>query len=459
MTTNPKHLKISESLKASKSHKDAIERKRARKEQSLRESLPAGITMTGPYVDTNTATEFNCDKHGMFEMKPRSLHYRAYPCRGCFHEADAAGMIHRGDRVKAGAKISTAHKTSVRKQEADELNRQRAYQRMIDSLPPSVRLDEEYQRSDVYHRFICDTHGEFNTRPMYVVRNNHPCPQCRDAVGSSLAEREVFDFVSSLLPGVRSNARDVLGDGRELDVYVPSHHLAVEFNGMYWHSHSVLQDKNYHLSKTELCEAKGIQLLHIWEYEWTDRGDVWKSIIRTKLGLSDRIYARKCQLVEVSTDQAKLFHNKNHLNGYASASRHVGLECCGELVMCMSVGVSRFGENAVEIIRSSCILNTVIVGGTSRLLTYINTDVVYYADRRLSMTGGGLCSIMKVVSVSPPSFWVYDGSRLKHRLSYTKAKMVEHPGYNPAISVIDNIHKIYNVLYDCGVIKYRWSVL
>lgn len=457
MTANPKHLKISESLKSSKAHKDAIERKRVRKEQSLRESLPAGITMTGPYIDANTTTQFNCGVHGAFEMKPRSLHYRTYPCRECFHEADAAGMIHRGDRIKAGAKIAVAHKTSTKKQAANELNRQRAYQRMVDSLPPSAHLAEEYQRSDVYHRFICDIHGEFNTKPMYVVRNNHPCPQCRDAVGSSSAEREVFDFVSSLLPGVRSNVRDVLGDGRELDVYIPSHRLAIEFNGMYWHSHSVLQDKNYHLSKTELCEAKGIQLLHIWESEWMGRGDVWKSIIRTKLGLSNRIYARGCQLVDVSTDQAKLFHNKNHLNGYAAASQHVGLEYEGELVMCMSVGLSRFGENSTEIIRSSCVLNTVIVGGISRLLTYINADVVYYADRRLSMNGGGLCSIMKVVSISQPSFWVYDGSRLRHRLSYTKSKMLNHPEYSPTISVIDNIHKIYNVVYDCGVIKYRWS--
>lgn len=48
-----RRLKISESLKSSKAHKDAIERKRVRKEQPLRESLPAGITMTGPYIDAN----------------------------------------------------------------------------------------------------------------------------------------------------------------------------------------------------------------------------------------------------------------------------------------------------------------------------------------------------------------------------------------------------------------------
>ena len=44
--------------------------------------------------------------------------------------------------------------------------------------------------------------------------------------------------------------------------------IAVEFDGMYWHSEEN-KPQNYHLNKTNLCEAKGIQLVHIFEKnEW-----------------------------------------------------------------------------------------------------------------------------------------------------------------------------------------------
>ena len=40
-------------------------------------------------------------------------------------------------------------------------------------------------------------------------------------------------------------------DKRELDIYIPSKKLAIEYNGVYYHSeYSGLKDMTYHLSKT-----------------------------------------------------------------------------------------------------------------------------------------------------------------------------------------------------------------
>ena len=43
----------------------------------------------------------------------------------------------------------------------------------------------------------------------------------------------------------------------ELDIYIPSHNLAIEFDGLYWHS-EIHKPSNYHLNKTELCEEHRI---------------------------------------------------------------------------------------------------------------------------------------------------------------------------------------------------------
>ena len=56
------------------------------------------------------------------------------------------------------------------------------------------------------------------------------------------------------------NDRTVL-HGRELDVYVPEHHIAMEYDGLYWHSEDAGRDKGYHRRKTDDCAAAGISLV------------------------------------------------------------------------------------------------------------------------------------------------------------------------------------------------------
>ena len=64
----------------------------------------------------------------------------------------------------------------------------------------------------------------------------------------------------------------------ELDIYLPEYNLAIEFNGLYWHSFSVNNNKNiskhqsnyyyqkfHKLKKSILCLEKGIRLIHIDE--------------------------------------------------------------------------------------------------------------------------------------------------------------------------------------------------
>jgi hypothetical protein len=59
----------------------------------------------------------------------------------------------------------------------------------------------------------------------------------------------------------------------ELDIYIPGTNLAIEFNGLFWHSQ---KDKYYHLNKTLRCREFGIQLFHIFESEDVD---LWKERI------------------------------------------------------------------------------------------------------------------------------------------------------------------------------------
>lgn len=54
----------------------------------------------------------------------------------------------------------------------------------------------------------------------------------------------------------------------ELDIYVPCKKVAIEFNGIRWHSIENETTIDYHLYKTQQCEDAGVKLIHIWEDEW-----------------------------------------------------------------------------------------------------------------------------------------------------------------------------------------------
>lgn len=52
------------------------------------------------------------------------------------------------------------------------------------------------------------------------------------------------------------NDRNVLKPA-ELDIYVPGKKLAIEYDGMYWHSDE-FKNASYHVKKTDDCEKAGI---------------------------------------------------------------------------------------------------------------------------------------------------------------------------------------------------------
>ena len=85
-------------------------------------------------------------------------------------------------------------------------------------------------------------------------------------------QRQISDFIEQYVPVTRDTRQILLG-GRELDIYIPSKHIAVEYDGMLTHStgHCKIsycdrlnEQPNEHVDKTNECEAQGILLFHIF---------------------------------------------------------------------------------------------------------------------------------------------------------------------------------------------------
>ena len=92
-------------------------------------------------------------------------------------------------------------------------------------------------------------------------------------------ENEIADYLKSLNLQVFQNVKNIIPP-QELDIYIPDKHIAVEFNGDYWHS-TEYKDKYYHQNKTKMCEKNGIHLIHIYEHEWLSDNKEIKRLLKS----------------------------------------------------------------------------------------------------------------------------------------------------------------------------------
>ncbi|MDX8384534.1 MAG: hypothetical protein R8M45_10670 [Ghiorsea sp.] len=278
--------------------------------------------------------------------------------------------------------------------------------------------------------------------------------------GKSKGEQELYDFIMSSYPDkVVRNTRDIVAP-KEIDTYLPDINVAFEFNGVYWHGEERGKGRNYHVDKTDTCEAKGIQLYHIWDNEWNDpnKQAIWKSMIRNRMGLSERIYARNCTMVIVETADRNDFLNSNHLQGADRAKVSLGLLHKDKLVAVMSFCIPRFNKKYDwELSRFCCLNGMTIVGGASKLLTNFRRQysgsIISYANRRWST--GNLYAKLGFDELEPSKpnyFYTKDHEELFSRNKFQKHKLESQLNIFDA-NLTEKVNMQingYDRIWDCG---------
>lgn len=248
-----------------------------------------------------------------------------------------------------------------------------------------------------------------------------------------------------------------------VDIYIPVCNLAIEFNGIWWHS-EIYKDKLYHYNKTIGCEKMGIHLIHIWEDDWKNRKDILKSIIKNKIGIfSNRIYARKCIIRELNNKETSDFLNDNHVQGYSKYNKSIGLFFNDELVSLMTFGWRYInGTKQFELLRFCNKINTCISGSASKLFKYYLNNfpcesIISFADR--SIFTGNLYKKLgfKFIHHTGVNYWWVVGGIRYHRFTYNKKKLVKN-GFDPLKTEVEIMHEIGNYrVFGCGQDKWVWS--
>jgi hypothetical protein len=379
------------------------------------------------YKTSKTKVKIICKKHGEFEQRPND-HLKGYGCIKC-------GLNHKSNNDFI-EKATTVHDNKY-----------------------DYELTK-YDNNKTKTTIICPIHGEFEQIPNNHLRG-YGCPRCGMEIIISKSHQEIIDLIKE---DKIINDRETIKP-YELDIFIPSKNIAIEFNGLYWHSYGrpeTKKERYKHHTKESNCHDKNIQLIQIFEDEWLYKKDIVKSILNAKLGINTKIFARKCVIKELTSCEFNEFCDQNHIQGKTGTAIRLGL-INDDNIVCV-IGFNKHSKYEYECTRFCNQLNINVVGGASKLFKYFlnkwkPNSILSFADRRYS--NGGLYQKLgfKLIKITEPNYFYISGQHRLSRQKFQKHKLGKKLKiFDDEISESQNMfNNGYRRLWDAGHWKFVWN--
>ena len=293
------------------------------------------------YINAKEKVIIICPEHGEFKQSPRCHITNNSGCPSC-------GNINKG----------------LKNNDNYESFKLKAIQIHQDNY----EYHKNYINSNTKIQIICPEHGEFEQSPSSHLQG-HGCPSCAKTKNlNSKGELEIIKFLQTI--GINNIIKLNYGilKNKELDIFLPDYNIAIEYNGLYWHSEK-FKSNNYHQNKTNECLSKNIRLIHIFENEWIYNKELVKSrLIHILQKTKNKINARNCHIKIITNNELINFCDNNYLGFYNLNNEiNLGLFYQNKLISIMSFNK----ENNNYILSNYCNKsNTHINGGLFKLLKY-----------------------------------------------------------------------------------------
>ena len=450
------------------------------------------------YVGSRVPIIVTCDKHGDFRATPNAFltgHSGCSSCSGSKLTSEsftARAKITHGERYDyTNSKVAGYHGiVKIACQEHGEFEQTpnnhlqgkgcpKCIGKMVSDTESFVMAAREvhgdkYDYTEAEYvtavrkvKIACHKHGIFEQTPANHNGGNG-CPKCSTKI--SKPETALFDFVISIAPDARRSDRTVISP-QELDIVVPGAMVAIEFNGLYYHSdRNEGRKDSYHHDKMIAAKKTGYRLIQVWEDDWRDNRSVVEKTLKHILGVTDKkTFARKCEIVILSLRDVAQFFTSNHLQGCSRQGLAYALQSEGITVAAMifhpvvSVRGASSDYRKWELGRFATAHS--VVGGASRLFqAFVNDhqeceEVISYSDN--DWFDGGMYEKLgfKHVANVSPDYKVVDAGRRRHKTGYKLATLEKRFGekFNQLLSERENCRNngLFRV-YNSGLKKWVW---
>ena len=122
--------------------------------------------------------------------------------------------------------------------------------------------------SNVSAWWRCSVCGHKWKAPIVRRTSGGQCPKCNHRNHTSFPEQAVFYYIKKIFPDAINGYTQPFEGSMEIDIYLPSMRVGVEYDGIQWHRKEV-DDRERR--KYNICLANGIKLIRIKEGESDSR--------------------------------------------------------------------------------------------------------------------------------------------------------------------------------------------
>lgn len=175
--------------------------------------------------------------------------------------------------------------------------------------------------------WLCAKGHEWQATPHDRDTDNTKCPFCSARQQTSFPEQAIYFYIKKLFPDAVNRYKDIFSNSMELDIYIPSLLIGVEYDGLNWHRTET--EHNREIKKYEICKNHGITLIRIKENNkntWTDVADkiiyiekrrnfaklnklintLFEYILNIRDGIDNPLVSSQNLIVDVENDQVEI---------------------------------------------------------------------------------------------------------------------------------------------------------
>lgn len=362
----------------------------------------------------------------------------------------------QSDEVREKIKKTNLEKYGVENvlssNEVKEKIKQTNYERY--GVPYTLQADEVKERIRQTNlerygvEYYCETeHARENNKPYKISKIN----------------KEFSDILTSL-----NINNDLEFSIRHKSYDIKVDNTLIEIDPTFTHNTSLPAFSNehisidYHLNKTKLANENGFNCIHV--FDWDDKDKIINMFLPKSI-----LYARQCEVKEISLKEANDFLNLYHLqNGLMKQDVCLGLFYNDSLVEVMTFGKPRYNKNyEYELLRLCSHKEYKITGGSEKLFKYfINNykpkSVISYCD--ISKFSGDVYSKLGFIlkGISKPSRHWYNVKTKQHITD----NLLRQRGFDQLFGTnygkgtsneMLMIEHGFVEVYDCGQSTYIWN--
>ena len=281
----------------------------------------------------------------------------------------------------------------------------------------------------------------------------------RKKYNRSKDEKELFEFIKNNYNGEIKHS--VYIGKYNYDIYLPELKVAIEYNGLYWHS-EINRDDSFHKEKTEMCNNKGIHLIHIWEDDWNSKKIVIKNWLKGVLRIHNpkKIFGRKTKCVIVEAADLKSFFEEYHIQGYVNSSKGIALYHDGLLISACLFKIKE--DKTWNLTRYVNHSDYQVIGGFSKMISNFRKEypgkIYTFADLSWVSSSDNVYlrnGFIQDIIIKPDYSYIWNKKRC-HKFNFRHVSLKRKlKNYDPSLTEKENCfnHEIWRI-YDVGKLRY-----